>query len=91
VAEDTTDKHRRARIIVSAGISPDAALSGRAKAAVDTLMARTDDDVDALLALLVLVVEARQPTQHPPVSKPPDGVDYPNPRPSVKRPGPPIW
>lgn len=84
-----TDEHRRARILVSAGIAPDAALSDRAREAVDTLMARTDDEVEALLAMLVLIGEGRRPPTYPPITLP-AGLEYPDPRPRVKRPGPPI-
>jgi len=51
VAKDI-DEHRRARILVLAGISPCAALSGRAQTAVDRLMACPDDEVEARLLAL---------------------------------------
>lgn len=79
MAEDS-DEHRRAQILISAGISPGATLSDRAQAALDTLMARTDDEVEALLARLVLIVEGRQQMEYPPVTAPPHGLEYPNPR-----------
>ena len=84
------DEHRRARILVLAGISPCAALSGRAQTAVDRLMACPDDEVEALLAMLVLIVEGRRPPEYPPVMAARDGLEYPDPRPSLKRPGPPV-
>jgi hypothetical protein len=85
-----TDQHLRARILVAAGISPDRALSARAQTAVATLLACRDHEVEALLALLVLVGEARRPRDHADGAQLACRLEYPNPRPGVtRRPAPP--
>ena len=80
-----TDQHLLAPILVAAGISPDRVLSARAQAAIATLLACRDHEVEALLALLVLVGEARRPRDHADGAQPACRLEYPNPRPGAPR------
>ncbi|HET8617371.1 MAG TPA: hypothetical protein VFM27_00330 [Acidimicrobiales bacterium] len=77
MGEDATAEHRRNRILVAAGITPGAELSEPARAALATLEAQPALVVDAILAMLVLLIEGRRPPDSPPASS--GRLVYPNP------------
>jgi hypothetical protein len=82
MGQDATgrDERQRVRVLIATGITPDRALSDRARAALDRLVAQPAKVVEDLLTL---IHESKVPIETPPRS---DRLHYPSPRLKARKP-----